>query len=645
MTDVADVELLNINEFLESNIMLEEINNFMSVLPAGLKQVGLKPKEGLHVLLRFQEKDGTVCLDRNSIARFCLTRKATEFDYPFLQRCAELTQVSWCVNTNKCFDLPAKGIHSCSPYCVALKRESLEGGGKYAKDKIKIYDRINSYFANALALLNDDAEKERMKVFQYFINSKEKLDDLFGCFQQEFDEVKDKEYIILYLDEDIEKYRQVNECYLSDKLFNTNEFNVGIGDEVYGTSDFLNGFPTKKPFLSHQSATFDIAGRISGKMARNLYEFQDLMARNVLPRPLPIFIYREELKKRMFAVLSKYFDEGERIGYQDIIRELYEKYKEDLGDYYLLYFYGGKVCDFDFVSKFRYHLQRGNKDYWEIKDYFNIAKGEKIHNVFELEGKVLKIIFNNSLIVETQAGGIQRKYFDELDAKYCKSENNYLLILKYRKAFYDYIYKSREQAITRQMFDHILLTGILEDIRQDEIKGRYHTHRWGILVKMNIWFSLSENFDLQLKNTNTMANQLQEHREFVKKLINKEADKKVYIENVEEYAFVAGMVIDYLFSKSNTADRSYRYLEIYIRQPDIIKLNAAIFDLFNKYKHANLSFKAKEAIAQVVSYNKENVPLKPLLPILLSGILSPNSLLSNAEKKELAEEMEENIEI
>lgn len=625
--------------------MLEEINNFMSVLPAGLKQVGLKPKEGLHVLLRFQEKDGTVCLDRNSVARFCLTRKATEFDYPFLQRCAELTQVSWCVNTNKCFDLPAKGIHSCSPYCVALKRESLEGGGKYAKDKIKIYDRINSYFANALALLNDDAEKERIKVFQYFINSKEKLDDLFGCFQQEFDEVKDKEYIILYLDEDIEKYRQVNECYLSDKLFNTNEFNVGIGDEVYGTSDFLNGFPTKKPFLSHQSATFDIAGRISGKMARNLYEFQDLMARNVLPRPLPMFIYREELKERMFAVLSKYFDEGERIGYQDIIRELYEKYKEDLGDYYLLYFYGGKVCDFDFVSKFRYHLQHGNKDYWEIKDYFNIAKGEKIHNVFELEGKVLKIIFNNSLIVETQAGGIQRKYFDELDAKYCKSENNYLLILKYRKAFYDYIYKSREQAITRQMFDHILLTGILEDIRQDEIKGRYHTHRWGILVKMNIWFSLSENFDLQFKNTNTMANQLQEHREFVKKLINKEADKKVYIENVEEYAFVAGMVIDYLFSKSNTADRSYRYLEIYIRQPDIIKLNAAIFDLFNKYKHANLSFKAKEAIAQVVSYNKENVPLKPLLPILLSGVLSPNSLLSNAEKKELAEEMEENIEI
>lgn len=603
--------------------MLQEINNFMNVLPAGLKQAGLKPKEGLHMLLRFQEKDGTVCLDRNSIARFCLTRKATEFDYPFLQRCAELTQVSWCVNTNKCFDLPAKGIHSCSPYCVALKRESLEGGGKYAKDKTKIYDRINSYFANALALLSEDAEKERIKVFQYFINSKEKLDDLFGCFRQEFDEVKDKEYIILYLDEDIEKYRQVNECYLSDKLFNTNEFNVGIGDEVYGTSDFLNGFPTKKPFLSHQSATFDIAGRISGKMARNLYEFQDLMARNVFPRPLPMFIYREELKERMFAVLSKYFDEGERIGYQDIIRELYEKYKEDLGDYYLLYFYGGKVCDFDFVSKFRYHLQHGNKDYWEIKDYFNITKGEKIYNVFELESKVLKIIFNNSLIVETQAGGIQRKYFDELDAKYCKSENNYLLILKYRKAFYDYIYKSREQAITRQMFDHILLTGILEDIRQDEIKGGQHSHRWGILVKMNVWFSLSENFDLQLKNTDIMASKLNELREFIIAL----AQEKAGLENDEQYAFTAGQVIYYLLHKSKTADKSYKRLEPFLQQVHASELNKAIARLFDTYKHENFSKNFRNPFASVMAY-QTNANLREYLPMMLAGIFSGNQLFA-----------------
>ena len=82
---------------------------------------------------------------------------------------------------------------------------------------------------------------------------------------------------------------------------------------------------------------------------------------------------------------------------------------------------------------------------------------------------MLRVIFNNSLITQTKTGDIQRKYFDELDPKYCKSENNYLLVLKYRKAFYDYIYKSRTQAITRQMFDDILLSGIFLDIRLDEM--------------------------------------------------------------------------------------------------------------------------------------------------------------------------------
>ena len=68
--------------------MLQEINNFMNSLPAELKQAGLKPKEGLHVLLKIQEKEGTHFMDEQSVCRVCLTRKATEFDYPFLQHCA-----------------------------------------------------------------------------------------------------------------------------------------------------------------------------------------------------------------------------------------------------------------------------------------------------------------------------------------------------------------------------------------------------------------------------------------------------------------------------------------------------------------------------------------------------------------------------
>ena len=284
---------------------------------------------------------------------------------------------------------------------------------------------------------------------------------------------------------------------MSDKLFNTNEYNISVENQLYGTSDFLNGFPTKKPFLSHQSAVFDIAGRITGEMAGNLHDFQEIMRRNVLPRPLPLFVYREELQTEMLAVFSRYL----AMARGSVIRRSYGSFIKIIRtiSVIIIYCITMAIRDFDFVSRFRYRLQSGDKEGWMVKDHFQIGFTEKISHVFELEEKVLREIFNNSLITRTKAGDTQRKYFDELEPKYCKSENNYLLVLKYRQAFYDYIYKSRLQAVTRPMFDHILLTGILEDIRLDELKGNQHTQRWGILSKMNIWFSLAERFDLQFK--------------------------------------------------------------------------------------------------------------------------------------------------
>lgn len=604
--------------------MLQEINNFMNSLSPELKQAGLKPKEGLHVLLKIQEKDGILFMDETSVVQVCLTRKATEFDTPFLQRCAELAQVSWCINTQKCFD-KTRGIHSCSPYCVALKRESLEGGEKYLKDEIKIYDRIDAYFANALEFVKEEEEKERISVFQDFINSKAKLNALLSCFQADFEESQENEYIIFYLDEAIEKYHKMHECYLSKRLFNTDEFNVTIRNETYGTSDFLNGFPVKKPFLSHQSATFNIAGRITKEMARNLHDFQEIMSRNILPRPLPLFVYREELQTEGLRIFSKYVSEGKRIGYQEIIRELYESHKEDIGDYYLLYYDGNTICDFDFVSRFRYELKQGNKNYWEIKDYFKLEAGGKFFNVFELENHVLQVIFNNSLI-KIQEEDIQRKYFNKLNPKYCKSENNYLRVLKYRKAFYDYIYKSRTQVITRQIFDDILLNGILEDIHLDEMKKNQHSQRWNVLSKMNIWFSLAENFDVPLKIIDTMANKLEEQRTFMMAL----SEGKAVLENDEQYAFAAGQVVYYLLHKSKTDDKSYKRLEPFLQQVHASELNKAIARLFNMYKHENFSKCFRHPFASVMAY-QTRANMREYLPMMLAGIFSDNELFAKAE--------------
>ena len=605
----------------------------MDTLPPSLKEKGIKPKEGIHVLLRLlKSDDGDVYMDSNSLEKVCYTKRATEFDHPFLQRCAYYAQYAWCVNTNKCFDLPAKGIHSCSPYCIGFKKESLEGGGKYESDKEKIYDRINSYFENAY-LFVDEQEKERLKVFQNFINSKEKLNALISLFAEGFALLGEKEYIVLYLDEDIEKYRSMNEKYLTDKLFNTNDYNIEYGEQILGTSDFLNGFPSKKPFLVHQSATFDIAGRISGKVARNLYEFQDILKRNILPRPLPIFVYQEELE-REFAVVSENVDTGKKIGYKEVIEKMNEKYQADIGNYYLLFFQGGEVKDFDFVSKFSYYLQDGEKDYWEIKDYFGLNKKQKIYNVFELETKVLKPIFNNTLVVQSKSGDILYKYFDEIDPKYCKSAITYILVMKYRRAFYNFIYKSDRTAITERIFDEILLAGVLDDIRLDEIKNGYHTEKLNILEKMNIWFSLSGQFDINhKKNRETMENLIHRHKAFMADFVKGKAS----IAQEDEFAFALGQLIYYLFSKSETNDRGYRRLEPFMQQRSMLSLQSALRKLFDRHKHEVYSKEFKRVFSEVMDC-ESTVDMEKYIKSMLSGFFADNMLFGEKKSEEKTEE-------
>jgi CRISPR-associated protein Csh1 len=606
--------------------MIKEISNFIESLDPTFKSLGIKPKEGLHVMFSIQNNDGELVISMNSHAS-TKKKESTPAEIKLLKEAASLTQAAWCVNTNKCFDLPTKAIHSCSPYCVAIKKENLTGGEKYNNNsKSQVYERINSYFDKALELVEDETDKQRIILFKNAINS----EDCFNSWIKdlaEFKELKDAEYVIYYLDEPIEKFTKTNEKYLADKLFNTNDYNKELNGITFGTSDFFNGFPTKKPFLTHQSASFDIANRISSEDAKNLYELQDILSRNVLPKPLPIFIYQEELQEEI-RIIKKGVEDGEKFGYREIIEKIHEKHQADIGNYYLLYYDRGEIKDFDFVAKFEYTLKDQSGSKWEILDLFDGANAQKIKNVFHFQLAVLQPIFNNSLITKTKNDTYQYKYFDDIESKFCKSDATYIQVLKFRRAFYDFIYKSKRQAITSTMFDEIMQTSILEDIRLDEIKNNFHTEERSIRQKLNIWFSLTNNF-INAKNNQVMSSKLQTHREFIKQL----ADGRTDITTDEQYAFTVGQVIYYLLSKSKTADRSYKRLEPFMQQVQSKELNKSIARLFDSYKHENFSGNFRAPFAQILSYEtKANV--RDLIPTILSGVFSDNALFSNAEKPE-----------
>ncbi len=161
----------------------------------------------------------------------------------------------------------------------------------------------------------------------------------------------------------------------------------------------------------------------------------------MVPNPAPIFNDKPELTRDAINLYHR--SEKEKISHREIISELWKRDK-DLGNYYLLYFSGGAIQDFDYVSKFRYHLSEekdpdGETACWTIENVTEIKDKDKLpkpsihlNSVFDFERIVVRELFNNALIkIDEKKGSITMRYFDEMDPKFYRAAL-FTLLLKYR---------------------------------------------------------------------------------------------------------------------------------------------------------------------------------------------------------------------
>ena len=633
---------LNPNRNYKSTHMIRELASFTSGLNQEFKNIGLSPKEGLSLVLKVERKEDGQAVISDDLAWAAYSKKTNELD-GLLRRCAAWTKSAWMIDTFKCFDAPYKAIHSCSPFCLAFKRTALEGGATFqkveadlakGKNKKQLYERIDDYFDKTDELFEEGEEEQKQlsEAFRNALNSHEKIHSWLSRTGA-YDELKDGEYIAFYLDLPVEEYERPHNRYLQKKLFNTEAYNQEDADgEVWGTSNFFNGFGSKKLFLMHQSATFDITGRISSFDARQLHEFAGLLRRNVFPRPLPIFILKEELVEDSVNIFKReaLLDPEQRKGHSEIILELYERHAGDLGNYYLLYYTRGEIKDFDFVSKFRYELQDFDGQPWKVQKIMKQGEAFTLENVFELQNRLLPDILNNSLVVRSKKGTLTTRYFEEIDQKYCDNNNAviYGLVLKYRKAFYDFIYKSKQSALTAAAFRDIMLSGILSDIKRDE----EFKSTWRICHKLNIWFSLNHHFDPSNSNFNGL-----DMPSTIPKLMEKMravANEGAHFESPEEFAFGTGQVIYFLLDKSRANNRTHALLEPFTQKANPEMLKSEVARVFDRYKH-EVSFgrgRFEKLMREVLGYGGP-ADLKKLLPLLLAGYFADPVIYDKKDKE------------
>ena len=628
--------------------MIREIINFTKDIIEDcpdIMQRNLKPNGGLYIFVDMDEAGNWV--NRNGVYGqdyLYLNTNDSESSIPISEITAleeEVKRVG--TSMNKVLDKSSQ-IFSCSPYAVVFKKKSLTNEKIPGIKGEKICKLLPFYFENARKLCPLE-EQQRIVDFEaicgIILNG---LENLIREHSEEkniilIDQLKDDEYISIYLRSvSLKNYKIAHNCYLKGKLFNKGGFNRTVAGNLYGVSGFLNGLNDKKLFLVHRTAYMDegLCGRITFEDALLLDKFQSLILRKVLPNPLPIAINQRKINQ----LLLNLFHENETpLSYRELIKSLFEQHEiKELSEFYLLNYSKMKdivINDIDFVPMFRYYfdkpliIENVMLAGYKRDEIFEEEQDINLKDVFTFEYVVVSKIFNNCLVTVKKDGSYRSLYFGEVDLSKRSDNGKFLifqLIMKYRYAFYEYIYKSKQNAINALMFDEMMFTSILASIKNEEVKSRFSFNNV-LKRKLNIWFSLYNLFNNDKKKEVMASN--------VTDLMSKmriTAKGEAVLETPEEFAFAAGQLVSYLMDQSVASDKTYSMLEPYLQKTKSKHLQDAIAHVFSQYKHAvSIYGKAFKALASNVLTYDEDVDMKPLLKYFLAGCFS-NCIIY--EKKE-----------
>jgi CRISPR-associated protein Csh1 len=600
--------------------MIQEIKNFMDTLKDDYfnNDINLKD-EGLYVVIKTDENNIPMIGEYPSILyRKKETENHSEFISLYNLRMKEY--YSDCISANKYLDTGSGGkkIHSSIPYAIWFKKGNIDN----------IEDRLDYYFDETIALINND-EKEINRINSVRDFCKERLLSLLKA-DKHIKDLKDNDYFKIFFNLGINEYRKSYNRYLSVKLFNK-----GDQGKEYGQAIFLNGAPDKKPYIIPKTAIFETNLKVSKTIALQLEKFRRLLTNKPnkkLPNPLPIFIDKDELNNEVIKLFNR---EGIR-KFHEIIKSIFNNFSNDISDYYLINWFNTKdglvISDVDYVSLFIYKLEN-----FKIINVTGLRKNEEelerdisIENIFQFEQILDQNLFyriqNNTGF---RYGSLINHYFSN-DPAPPKGYNIRAIVkrnlLRYRKAIYDYIYKSRTEAITSNMLYDIIISTVIDDIKTDH----KFTNTKHIQEKLNILFSINKNF-----GGNDMASKIPQFQENMRKLFNND---DYHIQTDEEFAFESGQLIYYILTKSQTLAKTHALLEPYITKNDPLLFKQTITRGIEQYKHAfdfgNRKF--EKLSSEILGYDCSK-GIKELLSLILAGYFSISIIFEKTNKQNKGE--------
>lgn len=351
------------------------------------------------------------------------------------------------ISANKMFF--DKKIHNINYLSFFVKLESF-----VSKDANKLLkeDAIENHFKAFIdfSKFTKPKEKEILLNYQDKFQDEDRKKDILEKYEIIQNSIKDfveiaqennvTNYIKVFFDEDIEKYKEESNIYYSFKIFNDISHSKTFDSKVYGLSDSNMGLNAKKPFLEHKS--------------RKLIS--------------PFMVLDNEA-----LMIKKFFDWLKFQNYQN---------KNPLGDQF---FIERDFKEKDLITEYDYltvHIDKFDdsiyhKNHLKIMENKRLVGSDTIDTLKQLEQVVDEVFYNHQLI---------SNYYGEVYKKLDKHFAN--LIYLTRDAMKNYFKKFDERAFYT-VIDKYATDFILEHLR----KNRELSAKKSLNLKLSLQHYKGEN--------------------------------------------------------------------------------------------------------------------------------------------------------
>ena len=407
----------------------------------------------------------------------------------------------------------------------------------------------------------------------------------------------DKNYLKIFFKADMEQYKIESEKYIIPNIYNDVKYNIKIGNEVLGLPNDNMGLNSKKPYLEHRTRK----------------------------NKLPYLISEEEviLQKKFFDYLMNYASQGRtNIYISDSNIECLandESPNDEFSGYFLKIQKGKEVEIQDFDEIILYEKKIKNLNIENVLSIKYEGKQQNLNNYGPLENwKDLRSVINEVYFSKY----LTNNYFTKpKDMKVYdpEIERN---ILRYRKAFFDWLYKGNEKVI-KQVFPQVSMNLIENSICN------------GYILRAKEQFNLRESIIKYFGGVENMGDILKNLSDKLREKIS--SNPRGEIDKDEEYYFAVGQLVSYLISKNKSNKKMHSLINPILNCSTDEKLKDELRKLFTKYNYDiwKKDKRFNNLYGMVIGYVPEKDGI--IKDILIGGYLYSN-LLYEKDKEEVKED-------